>query len=413
LGNRAPVTSKEASAHASAAPTPIGQGEIAALAAMPSDPTGTSTFERFRWQAKLAVRAWLGLLVDDEKIAVVCEHVEDLALVSTSVVRFTQLKTRDKGSWSAAKIFEDGHAIHRLVYSYIIAETAGLLAVSKFEVWLEGPPSEAKPTTDFFGNPGTATSAQKQKLRGFGLPNRKVDDFLSRLAIHCHQPARQSVDAVVIRLIGATWPSLTMDQVERLYEVLLQAAEAAQSAAEPPPSMRAAIASARGDPNAPHAWDPISAQALTESQLRALCPPLPTDTDENLLARASAGGVTVLELKLARAGASRQTVEQALLARADADVAAIAGRASGVLSFSSEQALDSRVVTSGNSIVSAAASNASGPQRPAELVFHTMMSNVANTAALDRDGVYGRDHRLVIGHLCSVSDQCRFSWGAS
>jgi hypothetical protein len=344
---------------------------------------------------------------------VVCEHVEDLAVVEATGFRFAQLKTRDKGSWSAAKVCESGHAIERLVASYNLAEEAGIAGLSQFEVWLEGPPSEQKSTTAFFADPTAATEAIKKKIREFGITGAKLTDFLKRLTIRCHQPARQSIDAVNIRLIGAIWPALSMQQVEGLYENLLHTAEAAQSASEPPSSVRGAMQAARINAGTASAWDPIASQSLTEPQLRSLCPPLPADTDQDLLARASAGEATVLELKLVRAGASNATVRAALLARAEADVAATSARASGSMTETSENALDTRLLDSANSLASLAASNGGTLHRPAELIFHSFMSNVANTAALDVDRLYNRDHRLVVGHLCSVSDQCRFGWRVS
>jgi hypothetical protein len=390
----------------------LGPEHLAAFAGLASDPTGITTFERYCWQAKLAIRAWLGVFAGTGTLAVVCEHVEDLAIVELAGFRFAQLKTRDKGSWSAAKICEPGHAIERLVASYKLADEAGIAGVSRFEAWLEGPPSEQKATTEFFADPTCASAEIKTKIRAFGLRGAKLTDFLKRLAIHCHQPARPAVDAVNIRLIGAIWPGLSMDQVERLYETLLQAAEAAQSGSGAPHSIRSAMRAARMSPTAA-AWAPIAAQALTDQKLRALCPPLAADTDQDLVARAASGDATLLELKLVRAGASEQTVKSALLARADADVAATGARASGAMTAEAESALETRLLAAAGSVASLASSNGATLQRPAEHIFHSLMSNVANTAAVDTDGVYNRDHRLVVGHLCSVSDQCRFGWGVS
>lgn len=50
---------------------------IAAFARIAADDTGTATFQRFQWQAKLAVRSWLQLLTNAAMVAIVCEHIED------------------------------------------------------------------------------------------------------------------------------------------------------------------------------------------------------------------------------------------------------------------------------------------------------------------------------------------------
>ncbi|OJZ73047.1 hypothetical protein BRW65_14225 [Mycobacterium paraffinicum] len=389
----------------------MGDDEIAAFAGIQADDTGTATFQRFEWQAKLAVRAWLLLLTDAAMLAVVCEHLEDLAIVETTGFRFAQLKTRDKGSWSTAKICAKHHAVDRLATSYLAAEAAGIVHLSRFEVWLEGPPSEERETTAFFADPTSATAAIKRKIREFGLNGAKLSDFLERLSIHCHQPHRQTIDAVVIRTIGALWPALTMGEVEHLYEDLLSVAESAQRAELPPLNMMEALRAAQSEPVKSSVWDPVALKLLLPAQLRAVCPPLSADGIGDLLTRAAAGEASVLELKLARAGATTSTIQSALLARADADVVATKGRASGVITDVAEDALDKRLLTMAGSVAAVAASTAGTIQRPAEFIYHSLISNAANTAALDVDNLYRRDHRLIVGHLCGVSDQCRYGWG--
>jgi hypothetical protein len=393
--------------------TVVSDKDIAAFAGIQADDTGTATFQRFQWQAKLAVRSWLQLLTNAALVAVVCEHVEDLVVVETAGFRFAQLKTRDKGSWSAPKICASQHAIHRLAQSYLLAEGAGIADLSRFEVWLEGPPSEDKETTKFFEDPTAATTATKAKIREFGLTTLKVGRFLERLSVHCHQPPRQAIDAVVIRTIGALWPALTLAAAERLYDDLLSAAESAQAAEPASQSLMEALSAAYPEPAESPVWEPVALKLLTRGQLAAMCPPLPADSNLDLFERAATGEASMLELKLARAGATTTTIQSALLARADADVFATQGRASGVMTVTAEKALDTRVLTTAGSLVAVAASTAAAVRRPAELIYHSLMSNAANTSALDVDSLYRKDHRLILGHLCSISDQCRFSWGMS
>jgi hypothetical protein len=193
------LTSSGAASDLDNASRQVGPEQLEAFATLRSDPTGVTTFERYIWQAKLAIRAWLGVFAGSGILAIVCEHVEDLAIVEADRFRFAQLKTRDKGSWSVTKICESGHAVERLVASYKLAELAGIASRSTFEVWLEGPPSEQKATSDFFADPASASEEIKKKIRAFGLTGAKLADFLGRLSVHCHQPARQTVDAVASR----------------------------------------------------------------------------------------------------------------------------------------------------------------------------------------------------------------------
>jgi hypothetical protein len=144
-----------------------------------------------------------------------------------------------------------------------------------------------------------------------------------------------------------------------------------------------------------------------------LCPPLPTDTNEDLIARAAGGDASLLELKLVRAGAKPATVKQALLARAESDIAATSARATGSITAVGEAALDGRLIASATSLAALAPSNGFAQSRPAEFVFHSLMSNAANTAALDVEGLYNGDAHLIVGRLCGVSDACRYGWGVS
>ncbi|MFJ4171489.1 dsDNA nuclease domain-containing protein [Paenarthrobacter sp. NPDC089714] len=386
---------------------------LSAFAGLPSDPTGTVTFQRFVWQAKISVRNWLVTLAPNGPIAIVCEHVEDLVVVERNMLRFAQLKTRDRGSWTASRICKPGHAVNTLVKSYLAATAAGIVSISKFEVWLEGPQSEDADTVVFFGDPRKAPERIKQKIRAMGLAGAKLKDFLSRLEIRCQQPSRESVDAVIMKAIGAAWPQLSYSQVETLYERLLSAATAAQSSSVQQPTVRAAVEAARLNPEEDNHWEPIRAQSLTKEQLRALCPPLNSDSNEQLLRRAASGEASLLELKLVRAGAQQGTIAAAKLARADAEVAATSFLAAGDAGQAGFHALDQRILSMADSLLALSALNGTSLTRPAEFIYHSLMSRPTDVNATDAAQVYGGDHRLVVGHLCNVSDQCRFSWGLS
>jgi hypothetical protein len=392
-----------------------GSATAAALGtftSLPNDPTGIDTFDRYLWQAKLAVRSWLSTLGPNGPLAVVAEMVEDLVVVEIDVFRFAQLKTRDKGSWSAAKICEAGHAISKLVHSYEVALDAGLLDISQFEVWLEGPQSTDARTSAFFADPLSAHAAQKKSIGEMGLKGKAQADFLSRLRIHCRQPSRQSIDAVVMKAIGATWRHLSYEQVAILYEDLLKVATAAQAASEPPAIVRAAINAGRLNPNDATVWAPVASQALLREHLVALCPPVGSASNEELLERAAIGETTLLELKLIRAGAGAETVKRAISARADAAIAATLAVSGGNGDESDMASFDKRLLSMADSVAALGKLNGA-THAPAEYVFHHLMSNPANVASTDTAKFYDGDHRLVVGHLCGLSDECLYGWGST
>ena len=384
---------------------------LAALSGLTSDPTGSVTFQRFLWQAKISVLHWLVTLAPGGPLAVVCEHVEDLVVVEEDVICFAQLKTRDKGSWSAAKICQSGHAVNALVKSYLAARTAGIHSVSRFEVWLEGPQSEERDTVIFFADPRRAPDGIKKKIREMGLKGSQLSDFLGRLVIRCQRPSRESIDAVVMREIGASWPHLSYSEIESLYERLLSAATAAQASSEQPPTVRAAIQAARLHPEDDRHWLTIKPQALTRGQLRVLCPPLNLETNERLFERAAKGEASLLELKMRRAGARQNTIDAAIAARADAEVAATLNETATTDNQVGSTALDRRILAMANSIIALGEVNNVISSRPAEYAFHSLMSRPSDVNAMDADEIYNGDHRLVVGHLCRLSDLCLFGWG--
>jgi hypothetical protein len=396
--------------NASDGSAPLTAPAIPAFTTLASDPTGIDTFQRYLWQTKLAVLTWLSSLGPTGPIAIVAEHREDLAIVEVDCFRFAQLKTKDRGSWGAMRLCGTDHAISRLIASYKEAKNAGILELSRFEVWLEGPPASDAKTKVFFADPTKAHADIKAKIRELGLQGPGLTDFLKRLTIHCHRPSRGTIDAVAIRAIGAAWPHMPHQQCDDLYEKLLGMAEAAQAASEPPAVVRAAIAAGRIDPADLTLWEPIEKQVLLGQHLAAVCPPLPSTSNAELLQRAATSQTTLLELKLVRAGAKPESVAKAIEIRAAADVAKTRATAGGRVDDAAMADLDDRILTLGDAVANLAKLDAAAAPAPAEFVFNNLMSR-PEIVATDVSKVFDGDYRLVVGHLCGLSDECKFGWG--
>lgn len=390
--------------------TPPTAAALPSFAALSSDPTGIHTFERYLWQTKLAVLTWLSSLGPTGPVAIVAEHVEDLTIVEIDCFRFAQLKTRNRGSWGAMRLCGKDHAISRLVASYKEAESAGILELSRFEVWLEGPPAADSKTKTFFADPTKAHADIKAKIRLLGLQGATLADFLKRLSIHCHRPSRATVDAVAIRAIGAAWPHMPFQQCHNLYEQLLGIAESAQTASEPPAVVRAAITAGRIDPADLSSWAPIEKQVMLSQHLAALCPPLPSATNPELLQRAATSQMSLLELKLVRAGATPDTVADAIQVRAAADVARTRATSAGLANEAEMANLDDRILRLGGSVAKLAKLDATSAPAPAEYIFNSLMSR-PDIGLTDVYKVYDGDYQLVVGRLCGLSDECKFGWG--
>jgi len=404
----------------------MAEGLLAQLAQAEADPTGVDTFRRYVWQAKQAVRQWLTCLSkQDGPTSVVCELVEDLVLVYPARLRFLQLKTRDRGSWSASSMCDRG--IDALVRSYNAAREVDLHRLATFELWLEGPISEGVDTVAFVADPSSASEALRSKIRDRGLKAEWVDDFLCRLAIYPDQPTRAHIDAKVMWELSALWPSQSRPELEQIYERLLLAATAAQAADTVPASVQAHLSAAwpyidhdLPEPGSPGAnvIDPIRKQVLSRSALVALTPPMPGESIEVLLGRISAGSSTsVLELKMRAAGATPSTIRQAQDLRADMEVERQLLLASRDSAEADLERLAHRVLIVANATASKikfeASSNPSAAARPAEAIAVDLLSRPSDLAQCDRDLLFGSDGQLIYGFIGHLSDVCRFPWRAA
>ncbi|MGI5214943.1 dsDNA nuclease domain-containing protein [Plantactinospora sp. CA-290183] len=396
------------------------------VAEVESDSTGLDTFARYVWQAKQVVRQWLTCLSEREApLFVVCEQVEDLALVYAERIRFVQVKTRDRGSWSVAAMCDRG--LDALVRSYTAARKARIHEICAFELWVEGAIADKEETVDFVKDPRSAEKGVRSKLIASGLIRSWVDDFLQRLVIRPDQPTRAHVDAKAIWELGALWPALSRPEVEHLYERLLSAATAAQTggSAQPGPlqaHLAAALPHVGFDlpgPDEPGgaAIDAIRNQVLTRGMLVALTPPLPGESDEQLLARISSGSAaSLLELKMTAAGAGRQLIERVQEMRADMEVERQLLLASRDSAEADLERLASRVLSMADATATriglSAASDPAAAGRPAEMIAADLLARPGDLAQCDRRPLFDRDERLIVGYLGHLSDLCRFRWRA-
>ncbi|MEV6923996.1 dsDNA nuclease domain-containing protein [Dactylosporangium sp. NPDC051485] len=405
-----------------------GQGlqMLAAVASVASDPHGIDTFARYVWQAKQAVRQWLTCLqLADGPAFLVCEHVEDVALVYTDRIRFVQLKTRDRGSWSASAMCDRG--LDALVRSYTAARNAGLHEISTFELWFEGPISDRADTEAFVHVPASASSTIKTKIVKLGLRRGWLPDFLQRLVIAPNQPTRSDIDAKAIWELSALWPGLTRPELAQTYERLLDMVVSAQAAAAAPASIQAHLAVARPfvgrDLPEPHdpggaAFNAIRNQVLSHATLVALTPPQPGASVEQLLARISAGdAASLLELKMTSAGASSETIHRTQGMRADMEVERQLLLASRANAEADLERLADRLLNVAHAtavkVAMLAGSNPAAAGRPAEVIAADLLSRPSDLAICDRQGLFDRDSQLIFGYLGHLSDVCRFGWRAA
>lgn len=400
---------------------------LAKVAEVESDPTGLDTFARYVWQAKQVVRQWLTCLSEhDGPLFAVCEQVEDLALVYADRIRFVQLKTRDRGSWSVAAMCDRG--LDALVRSYGAARKARIHEVCTFELWVEGAIADKADTVDFVEAPRSAGSDVRSKLVANGLIRSLVDDFLQRLVVRPDQPTRAHIDAKAMWELGALWPALSRPEVEYLYQRLLIAAEAAQTGGSGHPgSIQACLAAALPHlsrdlpgPDEPggEVIEAIREQVLSRGMLVGLTPPLPGESHEQLLARIASGpAASLMELKMMAAGAGRQLIERVQEMRADMEVERQLLLASRDSAEADLERLATRVLGMAEATASriglSAASNPAAAARSAEAIAADLLARPGDLAHCDRHPLFDRDEHMIFGYLGHLSDVCRFRWQAS
>lgn len=391
-----------------------GETLSAAIAALPFDPTGRSTFERYIWQAKQALRLWLTTLGVDGPTQVLCEHVEDVTVLGDHYARFVQLKTRDQGSWSFAKICQNG--LQTLVSNYLMTRAEDVARSSRFELWLEGPVGGTV-TRSFVENPTSATASQRNALERLGIAQSEVDGFLARLSIYPAQPSRIYIDSVLFAEISALWPSLVNVEVAALCERLLARVEEAQGAEDSRSVSRAAIDGLLDPSGRGRIYS--STQRLTRDELIRSSPPRPPDSTEALLRRIGGGSTSsMLELKLQRAGAAKGTVDDVIGLRATADRKRQVLLATGPGAEAQLEELADRTLRFARNIAilvdgrSSSAPASSSAARPAESVVAELLTRPLDLGALDVNGLFGCDGQAVFGFLAHLSDECRFPWRA-
>lgn len=352
----------------------------------PGDTSGSETFARYLYQCKVAVQRWLQTLELDNDAFILCEFVDDITTSASSGLCFAQVKTRDRGSWTSAKVLAAGGGIDALVRSYNLAKQAGVAASVRLELVLEGPEGTATETRTFFADPLKASNDQKRKLKALGLAAGDIADFLGRLTVISQYHARVSIDAVTHRLLMKLIPGHTA-VIEDVYDKLLARVIAAH---------QGSVASA--DPEHPLALQPrpgaeeqeaIEEHLLSRVELLSILPPVPAlAAEQRRLLEAANGGalaMTDLEWKLRVAGAEEQTIARAQERRSTtavrlAERPSLDGDVDDELVGLEDRALEHADAVTADVVGSAAGSAQAG--RPAEVIYGRLVQQAGQLGGL-------------------------------
>lgn len=380
----------------------------------PGDTTGTETLERYLYQFKVAVLRWLDTLKFESECRIICEFVDDIALVTEDEITFHQVKTRDRGAWTASKVLQSGGGLDALVRSYNHAKAAGVREAVRLELILEGPEGPRMDTRSFFDNPADANDDQRTRLLQLRLQPDDITDFLGRLKITPRFHARQSIDGVIVRTLMGIVDGHS-STIEATYKTLLERVAVAH------------LGLAGGtESDFPVALQPhtgteeptvLEAHTVSRSELLELLPPAPSLADEQraLLEAANEGTrrMTTLEFKLKVAGADDEIVNRAKSRRADASIA-LASRATlteetdAVVASLQERILEHAEGVTADIVATGA--TLAFRNRPARAIWGRLIQQTETLGRLDRDRVFRGDGSTVLGYLCHLSDSCLFAW---
>ena len=193
---------------------------------MPDRDWGSDTLARFRYQAEVTLPYCLAALLSEHEIlAVIPEHLEDIALRTTTGWRFLQVKSRDpeRGLWKASDLLaENGGALRSLYRTYSLTTGEDY----PLELVLEG----AVKTSDVI----TALRPHQDRSELVSLVMAKLntsqasaEDFLRRVTLNESAPHRTAVHATNARLLHEHAPSLTYHELEALHSSFLDEIERA------------------------------------------------------------------------------------------------------------------------------------------------------------------------------------------
>ena len=187
---------------------------------------GSDTLERFRYQAEVTLPYCVSaLLSENDILAVIPEHLEDIALETGTGWRFIQVKSRDpeRGLWRASDLFaKKGGALRSLYRTYLL--TVG--EDHSLELALEG----AVKTNDVIGmlRPDQDRSELVPMImEKLGGSRASAKDFLRRVTLNEGVPHRTDINATNARLLHQHAPSLTQPELDVLHRALLEEIEMA------------------------------------------------------------------------------------------------------------------------------------------------------------------------------------------
>jgi len=383
------------------------------IAIEPPDDSGSDTFARFRYQARVTFPYCLSMLLQRGVLCVIPEHIEDIAVEFSTDWILVQVKSRDPalGPWRITRLLETDGGLRGLWRSFQALQGRAV----RLELHVEGHVARNDLAAELLSPNGSHGQALCQLVsERLGIPLADATAFLGQVTVR-EAPLRRSIRAENLNLIAEVAPGLTTSTAAAIHDGVVD---------------RICEAMAReiiGDAWPRHVVDPNAAPNdvrtrverkrltpdLLEAYRRLLTPPpspalLPRSDGESTMPRDADS--TDLARKLREAGAPDDLVQRARHLRA------AAVRHEFELFAKTLEANDRRLDDLQERLLTEAIASASvrrGQPNAAAQVFNDLRASVhANRATIDPNNLFGQDPMLLLGELCELSDQCRTDWGA-
>lgn len=376
------------------------------LATPPPNDTGSLTFARYCYQARVAFRYALTCASGRTVDLIVPEHFEDLAVhLEIGEWHLIQIKTRDLGygPWCLADVVGADGAFRSLLRAFRALPRDGLAAT--LIAYLEGAIEHGDDLEQFVGSPCTDPAVSARVRERLGLTDDEAREFVPHLRVAPESP-RSTIDAMNIRRLGACMPNRRHAEIEAVYREALALIQLAMEAALLGPDWALQVI----QPSDDAARERVRSKSLDRVRLASLASQLGADPAPLLsrLIGASQSPPTRLEEKLLAGGALSEVIRSALEMRARADHWALERMAASL--WPEDEVTEDVDVRLGYLATAAVARHAADPQ-PANGAWADVHDRLTRDAAThDPRMVYAQEPVLLMGRVCSLSDECVFEW---
>ena len=372
------------------------------------DDSGSDTFERFRYQAMVALRFCVDCGLGGRTQSVIAEHLEDLAVHQDSSWRFIQVKTRNpqRGPWRLSDLLSDNGALHSLLRCHrVLGEVECTL-----EVFLEGPIDGKDRLSKFSAQ---ASSGRQECVETIatklGLVEPELSEFVGRVRVFADFPHRALIESDNLGFLGRAAPDLTyaelVDIHGRIIEVFCEAMASGDTGSHYPRAVIEPETIPDGDTRAL-----VARKHLTRDRLGPLCANLASKPRPLIARMVEPHGdtPTVLEQKLIAGGAPAQIVADAKELRANAASRKLELLAMGGLDREIEDVRQSLRLRTNSQV----ALHEDKP-RPARYIWDGLLQMLTlQASAIDPNNHFGRAEFL-LGEVCELADECTTNWGVA